>query len=191
MNILSAPAAAKIAVALFAGAVAMGGSLAASAAVNETIYEAVSTTEETPIVVEEGTDPDVEDGTDPVVDDGTDPVVDDGTDDGDVAKVSGNSAWGHCNARSHGGLSEHSTAGTAFDAAAGGDVEAYCATITKKNGKDKANVGEVPEDGDDSVVGEDGVDEDGDDETEVADSTTTEKTHGNSGNNGKGKGKNR
>ena len=184
MNILSAPAAAKIAVALFAGAIAMGGAVAASAAINETIYEVVSATEETPIVDEEGTAPVVEEGTDPVVDDGTDPVVDDG----DVAKVSGNSAWGHCNARSHGGLSAHSTAGTAFDAAAEGDVEAYCATITKKNGKDKANVGEVPEDGDDSVVGEDGVDEDGDDETEVADSTKAEKTNGN---NGKGKGKNR
>ena len=171
----------------------MGGAVAASAAINETIYEVVSATEETPIVDEEGTAPVVEEGTDPVVDDGTDPVVDDGTDDGtdngDVAKVSGNSAWGHCNARSHGGLSAHSTAGTAFDAAAEGDVEAYCATITKKNGKDKANVGEVPEDGDDSVVGEDGVDEDGDDETEVADSTKAEKTNGNSGNNGKGKGK--
>lgn len=171
----------------------MGGSLAASAAVNETINEAVSAMEETPIVVEEGNDPVVDDGTD----DGTDPVVDegtdDGTDDGDVAKVSGNSAWGHCNARSHGGLSAHSTAGTAFDAAAGGDVEAYCATTTKPNGKDKANVGEEPEDGDDSGddsgVDEDGVDEDGGGDAEVADSTKAEKTNGNSGNNGNGKGK--
>lgn len=176
MNILSAPAAAKVAVAIFAGAIVVGGTAAASAAVGETLYEVVSATEETPTV---------DDVTDPVVDEGVDDGIDDGEDgdEGDATETKGpdamgKAAFGLCNARSHGGLPEHSTAGAALDEAGDGDVEGYCATVTKNGHDDEAD-----------DTDSDDVDSD-DADTEDADTEDTgdAATHGKSGGHGNGHG---
>lgn len=172
VNILSAPIAAKIAVAIFAGAIVVGGSAAASAAVGEVINEVIAATEETPVVDEEVEEPPVDDGT---VDDETD--GEEAEDDVAGPDATGKAAWGLCNARSHGGLPEHSTAGAALDAAGEGDTEGYCETVTK-NGHDD----EAEDEGDEGEA--DGDDADSDEDADA----TTEQSHGDSGNHGNGNG---
>lgn len=154
MNLLSAPFGAKIAVALFAGAIVVGGSVSASAAVIETVEDVVTATVETPD--EDGTDGVVDEGeTDEGTEDGADDGTEEGTD-GDAEThgpdATGDAAWGLCNARSHGGLPGHSTAGEALDAAADGDVDAYCATVEKHHGDEADDEGdETTEDSEDAA----------------------------------------